>query len=52
MVIRGDINSQICEVMEVKKTEKRKKSRPRILQEECTKKTLELHGLKKEDAYD
>ena len=28
-VMRGDINSQMCEVMEVGKIEKRKKGRPR-----------------------
>ena len=36
-----DINSQICEVMEVEITEKRKKGRPRKSWEECVKKDLE-----------
>ena len=39
-VMRGNINSQICEVMEVEITGK-KKDRPRKLWEECIKKDLE-----------
>ena len=35
--MRGDINSQICEVMEVEVTEKRNKGRPRKSWEECIK---------------
>ena len=34
-VMRGDINSQLCEVMEVEITGKRKKGQPRKLWEEC-----------------
>ena len=51
-VMRGDINSQIREVTEVEITGKRKKGRPKNLWEECIKKDLEGHGLRKEDAYD
>ena len=40
-VMRGDISSQICEVMELEITRKRKKGRPRKLWEECVKKDLE-----------
>ena len=39
--IRGDINSQILEVMELEITGKRKKGWPRQLCEECVKKDLE-----------
>ena len=37
-VMHGDIKSQICEVMEVEITEKRKKGQPRKSWEECKKK--------------
>ena len=37
-VMRGDVNSQIHEVMEVEITGKRKKGRPRKLWDECLKK--------------
>ena len=40
-VMCGDINSQICEVMEVKITGKRKKGRPRKSWEEFVKKDLD-----------
>ena len=50
--MRGDINSQISEVMEVEITWKRKKGRPRKSLEECVKKDLERYGLRREDAYD
>ena len=51
--MRGDINSQIREVMEVEITGKRKTGRPGKLWEECVKKDLERCGLKRrEDAYD
>ena len=43
--MRGDINSQICEVMEVEITEKRKKDRPRKSWKKCVKKDLERYGL-------
>ena len=43
--MRGDINSQIREVMEVEVTGKRKKGRPRKSWEECVKKDLERYGL-------
>ena len=49
---RGDINSQICEVMEVEITGKRKKGPPKKSWEECEKKDLERYGLRREDAYD
>ena len=51
-VIRGDINSQIHEVMEVEITGKRKKGRPRKSCEECIKKDLERYGLRRVSAYD
>ena len=51
-VMCGDISSQICEVMEVEKTGKRKKGQPRKSWEECEKKDLERYGLRREDAYD
>ena len=51
-VMRGNINSQIHEVMEVEITGKRKKGRPRKSWEECVKKDLERYGLRREDAYD
>ena len=51
-VIRRDISSQICEVMEHEIPGKRKKGRPRKLWEECIKKDLERYGLRREDAYD
>ena len=50
--MRGDINSQIREVIEVEITEKRKKGRPRKSWKECVKKDLEQYGLRREDAYD
>ena len=46
-VMRGDINFQICEIMEVEITEKRIKGRPRKAREECVKKDLERFGLKR-----
>ena len=51
-VMRGDMKSQISEVMEVEITGKRKKSRPRKSWEECVKKDLERYGLRREDACD
>ena len=51
-VMRGDINSQTREVMEVEITGKRKKVRPRKSWEECVKKDLERYGLRRQDAYD
>ena len=49
--MRGDINSQIREVMEAEITGKRKKGRPRKLRE-FIKKDLERYGLRRENAYD
>ena len=49
-VMRGDINSQIREVIEVELAGKRKKGRPRKSWEECVKKDLERYGLRREDA--
>ena len=51
-VMRGDINSQIREVMEVEITRKRKKGRQTKSWEECVKKDLERYGLRRQDAYD
>ena len=51
-VMRGDINSQICEVMEVEITGKKKKGRPRKTWEECIMKDLEQYGLRRKDIYD
>ena len=51
-VMRGDMKSQISEVMEVEITGKRKKSQPRKSWEECVKKDLERYGLRREDACD
>ena len=51
-VMRGDINSQIHEVLKVEITGKRKKGQLRKLWEECTKKDLEQYDLRREDAYD
>ena len=51
-VMRGDMKSQISEVMEVEITGKRKKSRPRKSWEECVKKDLERYGLRREDVCD
>ena len=51
-VMCGDISSQICEVMEVKITGKRKKGQPRKSWKECIKKDLEQYGLRREDAFD
>ena len=50
--MRGDINSQIREVMEVEITGKRKKGRPRKSREECVKKDLQQYGLRREYGYD
>ena len=50
--MHGDINSQICEVMEVEITGKRKKGPPKKSWEECEKKDLERYGLRREDAFD
>ena len=46
-VMRGDINSQIPEVMEVEITWKRKKCQLRKSLEECVKKDLEQYGLRR-----
>ena len=46
-VMREDINSQICEVMEVEITGKKKKGRPRKSWGECVK-VLEPYGLIRE----
>ena len=51
-VMRGDISSQILEVMEVEITGKKKKGRSRKSWEECVEKDLERYGLRREDAYD
>ena len=48
--MRGDINSQIREVMEVEITGERKRGLPRKSWEECVKKDFERYGLKREDA--
>ena len=48
-VMCGDISSQVCEVMEVETTGKRKKGRPRKSWEECVKKDLEQYDLRRED---
>ena len=45
--MRGDISSQIREVMEVKISGKRKNGRPRKSWEECVKKDLERYGWKR-----
>ena len=50
--MRGYINSQIREVMEVEITGNRKEGRPRKSWEECVKKALKRYGLRREDAYD
>ena len=50
-VMRGDINYQRQEVMEVEITGKRKKGRPKKLWEECEKKNLERYGWRREDVY-
>ena len=49
--MHGDINPQICEVMEVEITGKRKKGQPGKSWEECIKKDLEGYGLRREDVY-
>ena len=49
--MHGDINPQICEVMEVDITGKRKKGQPGKSWEECIKKDLEGYGLRRQDAY-
>ena len=51
-VICGDINSQICEVMELEITRKRKKGWPRKLWEQCLKKDLDPYELRREDVHD
>ena len=51
-VMRGYINSQIREVMEVEITGKRKKGRPKKSWEEGVEKDLEQCRLRKEDPYD
>ena len=45
---RWDINSQICELLELQKTGKRKMGSLRKLWEKCIKKDLERYGLRKE----
>ena len=50
-VMRANINPQICGDTEVEITEKKKKGRPRKSWEECIKKNLEQHGLRRDDAY-
>ena len=49
--MHGDINPQICEVMEVELTGKRNNGRPRKSWEDCVKKDLEQYGLGREDTY-
>ena len=49
-VMCGDINPQICEVMELELTGKRKTGRPRKSWQKCVK-DLEQYGLRREDAY-
>ena len=49
-VMRGEIDSQIREVMEVEITGKRKKGQPRKSWEECIKKNMEQYSLRREDA--
>ena len=51
-VMRRDINSEMCEVMEVGRIGKRKKGRPRKAWEECLNKDLERYGFRREDEYD
>ena len=51
-VMCGDINSQICEVMEVEITGKTKMGQPRKSWKECIRKNLERDGLRREDVYD
>ena len=51
-VKRGDINSQISEIMEVEITGKRKKDQSRKSWEESVKKDLERYGLRRAEAYD
>ena len=51
-VTHQDISSQICEIVELEITRKRKKSLPRKKQEQCIKKDLEQYNLRREDAYD
>ena len=50
--MRGDINSQIRDVMEVKTTGKRKKGQSRKSWKECVRKDLERYSLRREDPYD
>ena len=45
-IMRGDINSQICKVMEVEIIGKRKKGRLRKSWEKRVKKDLEQYGLR------
>ena len=49
--MRGDINSQIRDVMEVKTTGKRKKGQSRKSWKECVRKDLERYSLRREDPY-
>ena len=51
-VMHGDIKSQICKVMEVEITGKRKIGWPRKSWEECVKKDLQRYGLRREDTFD
>ena len=51
-VMRGDIDSQIQEVMEDEITGKRKKGRPRKSWENCMKKDMEQYSLRREDGSD
>ena len=48
----GDINSQLCEVMELEISGKRRKGQPKKLWEECIKKDLKQYYLRREDAFD
>ena len=51
-VMRGDINSQMREVMDVEIAGKRKKGRPRKSWDEGIKKELKQYGFSRDDAYD
>ena len=50
-VMRGNISSQICKVMEVEMTGERKKGCQRKSRKEQVKKDLERYGLRREDTY-
>ena len=50
--MHGDTNSQICEVMKVEITGKRKMGGRRKSWEECVKQDFEQNGLRREDVYD